>query len=243
MAFIWPSPSRRWCAVGASAAAQRRAWTRTPAALPMATSGVQLVPATMVPPVGLSRSAPTVLRVADLRAIIAGRRCLPGDEAAPSPHRSYAPRQQVVNITYTVMQGVAAPPDPPPAGPAAAQALGVQLASTAPGGLARRRPGWRSPTPSVHASRAARGGPARRDGHTEADAQEAEKRHAMAKLITGASPSVPSLECATHRSASWPRWMQRGLLTTSSRVGGVLCGSLAPPTIAATCVVAVHGIP
>ena len=92
-----------------------------PAAVPTANRGVQHGPANVVPPTGMTRSAPAVLRVADLRAIIAGRRCLPGDEAAPSSRRSYAPRQQVVNITYTVVQGTSTPPEPQPEGPAAAR--------------------------------------------------------------------------------------------------------------------------
>jgi hypothetical protein len=47
------------------------------------------------------------------------------------PRRSYPPRQQVVNITYTVRQEVAAPPVALSAAPAAAEALGAQLADTA----------------------------------------------------------------------------------------------------------------
>ena len=154
---------------------------RANAATPTATRSVQHGPANVVPPVEPTRSAPTVLRVADLRAIIAGRRCLPGDETAPPPRRSYDPRRQVVNITYTVMQGVSAPPDPPPAGPAAAQALGVQLASTA-GRISAAATRVEESNPLF--TRAELRAAARRgETVTQKQMQEAEKRHAMAKLI------------------------------------------------------------
>lgn len=152
-----------------------------PAAVPTANRGVQHGPANVVPPTGLNRSAPAVLRVADLRAIIAGRRCLPGDEAAPSSRRSYAPRQQVVNITYTVVQGTSAPPDLPPEGPAAAQALGAQLASTA-GRISAAAARVEDSNPLF--TRAELRAAARRgETITQKQMQEAEKRHAMAKLI------------------------------------------------------------
>jgi hypothetical protein len=98
---------------------------RTSATTPAAGRGrVHALPA-------LSRSAPTVLSAADLRAIIAGRRSLPGDQEEPLPRRSYQPRQQVVNITYTVRQEVAPPPVTAASAPAAAEALGAQMADTA----------------------------------------------------------------------------------------------------------------
>ena len=151
---------------------------RAHATMPTATRSVQHGPANVVPLVEPTRSAPTVLRVADLRAIIAGRRCLPGDEAAPPPRRSYAPRRQVVNITYTVMQGVSAPPDPPPDGPAAAQALGEQLASTA-GRISAAATRVEESNPLF--TRAELRAAARRgETVTQKQMQEAEKRHAMA---------------------------------------------------------------
>ena len=154
---------------------------RAPSAASTAGQVVRHHTTNVVPPVGLSRSAPTVLRAADLRAILAGRRHLPGYEAAPPPSRSHAPRQQVVNITYTVLQSSPAPHGPQPAGPEAAQALGAQLASTAGRiSAAATRVEESNPlfTPAQLRAAARRG-----ETVSLQQMKEAEKRHAMAKLI------------------------------------------------------------
>ena len=132
------------------------------------------------PPV-LSRSAPTVLRAADLRAIIAGRRGLPGDVEELQPRRSYPPRQQVVNITYSVRQEVAAPAAPQPAEPAATETLGARLAHTA-GRISAAAAGVEEANP-LFTRDELRAAVERGETVSQAQMVEAEKRHAMAKLI------------------------------------------------------------
>ena len=105
--------------------------SRAHAVVPATSRGAQRAPATVAPVVRLSRSAPTILRESDLRAIIAGQRSVHGGGEVPPRNRSYAQRQQVVNITYSVMQQPVAQPNAAPAVATAAEALGAQLASTA----------------------------------------------------------------------------------------------------------------
>jgi hypothetical protein len=83
---------------------------RANAVVPATSRGTQRAPAPVAPVVRLSRSAPTILREADLRAIIAGQRSVPGGGEMPPRSRSYAQRQQVVNITYSVVQQPVAQP-------------------------------------------------------------------------------------------------------------------------------------
>ena len=129
-------------------------------------------------PPALSRSAPTVLRAADLRAIIAGRRGLPGAEEELQSHRSYPPRQQVVNITYSVRQEVAAPAAPQPAEPAATETLGARLAHTA-GRISAAAAGVEEANP-LFTRDELRAAVERGETVSQAQMVEAEKRHAMA---------------------------------------------------------------
>jgi len=131
--------------------------------------------------VRLSRSAPTVLREADLRAILAGKQSFPGDEEEPAARWSYPPRQQVVNITYTVRQEVAAPPVTAAAAPAAAEALGAQLADTAVR-ISAAAAGVEEANPLFTLAEL-RAAVKRGETVTQEQMELAEKRHAMAKLI------------------------------------------------------------
>jgi len=154
---------------------------RANAVVPATSRGIQRAPAPAAPGVRLSRSAPTILREADLRAIIAGQRSVHGGGEMPPRSRSYAQRQQVVNITYSVVQQPVAQPTVAHAGATTAEALGAQLASTA-GRISVAAAGVEKANPVF--SRAELRAAARR-GETVTLAQmtDAEKRHAMAKLI------------------------------------------------------------
>ena len=129
----------------------------------------------------LSRSAPTVLREADLRAILAGKQSFPGDEEEPAARWSYPPRQQVVNITYTVRQEVAAPPVAVAAAPAAAEALGAQMADTAVR-ISAAAAGVEEANPLFTLAEL-RAAVKRGETVTQEQMESAEKRHAMAKLV------------------------------------------------------------
>ena len=129
----------------------------------------------------LSRSAPTVLREADLRTILEGRQRFPGDEEEPPPRWSYPLRQQVVNITYTVRQEVASPPVTVAATPAAAEALGAQMAGTAVR-ISEAAAGVEEANPLFTLAEL-RAAVKRGETVTQEQMENAEKRHAMAKLV------------------------------------------------------------
>ena len=134
-----------------------------------------------LPAVQLSRSAPTVLRESDLRAILAGRRSMPVSEEEPPPRREYPRRQQVVNITYTVQQVVAPSSVVPPAGPVEAEAVEKQLADTAQR-ICAAADGVEDSTP-MYTRAELRAAAERGETVSKRQMDEADKRHALAKLL------------------------------------------------------------
>ena len=86
-------------------------------------------------PLGIARSArsaPSVVRWSDLRAMTAAGRARPQPVERQQLEREYLPRQRAINITYSVVvPQAAAPPGPAVDIPPAHETIGEQLASTA----------------------------------------------------------------------------------------------------------------
>ena len=121
------------------------------AARPSASGGPRVRPAPVPPPtravrpvsyleaarapLGIARSArsaPSVVRWSDLRAMTAAGRARPQPVERQQLEREYLPRQRAINITYSVVvPQAAAPPGPAVDIPPAHETIGEQLASTA----------------------------------------------------------------------------------------------------------------
>ena len=106
---------------GARVAPQPFSRGRAGPSLPVAPAGVQA-----------ARSAPSVVRISELRARVAADRLAPAAAGAAELDRSCAPRHQVVDVTYSVrLPAVASSPAPQADARAGCEAVGAQMASTA----------------------------------------------------------------------------------------------------------------